>query len=134
NGRFVTEDLTKTIRNGQIDYARYAATYGSSGVPQPWASELFLLDRDSVAVRVYQSGNELVIEKGGIGSSTFTGQGVKVLDYKVYIWPALNPFSGGSVQEQPTATLFLNLESNLNPRDVVRLPFQITVATRQYSQ
>lgn len=127
NGRFITEDLTKVVRNGEIDYARYG-----SSVPQPSTNDLYLRDRDGVQIRIYRQEDFLIIEKLGIGSSNFTGTEVKVLDFLVYIWPATNPFPGGT--EQPTVSVYLNLESNINQRDKIRLPFQITAATKQYPE
>lgn len=137
NARFITEDITKIVRNGQVDYARYVSTYGISGVPQPLASpsRLFLIDQDGVSIEISQSGDDLRIEKTGIGATNYSGREVKVLDFKAYVWPALNPFAvGATVREQPTVTIYLNLESNINPRDKTRFPMQITVATRRYPE
>lgn len=130
NGRFITEDITKIIRNGQIDYARYP----SATVPQPSTGDLYVIDRNGVRVRIYRSGNDLIIDKAGIGSTVFTGREVRVLTFQAYIWPSQDPYAGGSVSEQPTVTMFLDLESNINQRDKVRIPFQITVSTRQYPE
>lgn len=130
NGRFITEDLTKLIRNGRIDYSRYSG----GTVPQPATTNLYIIDRDGVSVRIYQSGDQLIIDKTGIGSSAITSSEAKVLNFQVYIWPSTDPFSGGAVREQPTATIYLDLESNINSRDKVRIPFQISVATKIYSQ
>jgi len=127
NGRFVMEDLTKIIRNGRIDYGAYA-----SGVPQPQAGVLNLINQDNENIGIFKQGEELIISKAGVGSSALTGGEVRVLDFKVYIWPATDPFPAGS--EQPTVTVFLDLESNINPRDRVRIPFQTTAATRQYPE
>ncbi|TSA45721.1 prepilin-type N-terminal cleavage/methylation domain-containing protein [bacterium] len=125
NGQFILEDLTKIIRNGAVDYARYGAS-----VPQPSSPHLYLLDQNGVQVDVYQSGANLVINKTGAGSTNYNGQEVTVLIFKAYIWPATNPFPGGT--EQPTVTIFLNLQANVNGRDKSVIPFQTTVATRQY--
>ncbi|MDP3993973.1 MAG: prepilin-type N-terminal cleavage/methylation domain-containing protein [Candidatus Doudnabacteria bacterium] len=130
NGRFILEDLTKTIRNGQIDYARYP----SQTVPQPYTGELYLIDNDGSFIRIFRQGDELRIDKGGGVTSAFSGREVKVLDFRVYIWPSRNPFGGGGAQEQPTATVFLNLQANIGPRITTRIPFQTTVATRQYPE
>lgn len=127
NGRFITEDITKIIRNGRIDYARYGTQ-----APQPSTDNLYLVDRSGVPIRIYPQGSNLMIEKTGIGASNFTGREVGVVNFRTYIWPATNPFPGGL--EQPTVTIFLELESNLNPRDRVRIPFQITASTRQYPE
>ncbi|MBI4050719.1 MAG: hypothetical protein HY396_01960 [Candidatus Doudnabacteria bacterium] len=127
NARFLSEDIAKLVRNGQIDYGRYGTT-----VPQPSTANLYLLDRDGVPVWIYKSGNYLVIDKSGFGSANFTGKEVKVLDFRVYVWPSVNPFPGGS--EQPSVTIFLDLQANVSAQDVTRFPFQITAATRQYPE
>lgn len=130
NGRFMTEDITKVVRNGQVDYARY----GGGGVPQPATPHLYLLDRDRVQIDIYQSGNNLVLDKLGVGSTNFSGTEVAIKNFQVYVSPAANPFAGGAVKEQPTVTLYLDLESNINARDKTRYVLQTTVATRQYPQ
>ena len=126
NGRFLIEDMTKMIRNGEIDYAKY----GVGGVPQPWRDYLYVLDQDGLPVEVRNIANGLVIDRGALGSSAYHGNKIKVLDFKVYIWPATNPIPLGDYQ--PTVTLYFNLESNINARDRISMPFQTTVATRQY--
>lgn len=129
NARFVYEDLTKLIANGTVDYNRYPGRT----VPQPNTNQLFVLDKDGTQVRVFRSGNTLRIRKGG-NTSDYTGSNVRVLNFRVFITPATNPFpvTGGSPREQPTVTMFLDLEANLGARDRVRQSFQTTVATRQY--
>ncbi len=135
NARFIHEDLTKLIANGSIDYTRYPV----GTVPQPSATELLLIDKDGVQVRVYQTGTILNIEKGVPGSSSvsaYSGDDVQVLGFQVYITPSTNPFpiGAGTPREQPTVGIFLDLISNLGTRDQVRQSFQTSVATRQYPE
>lgn len=130
NGRFLSEDLTKLVRNGQIDYARYLG----QTITQPTTNNLYLLDRDGVPVNIFKSGDSLLVTKGGSSYSSLTGNEVRVLDFKAFVWPSTDPFAGGSVAEQPTVTLYVDLESNINRRDPVRVPFEITVSTRQYPE
>ncbi len=134
NGRFITEDITKIIRNGQVDYPRYVSVYGAGGVPEPQATELFLLDQDSVPVRIYRQGTQLMLERTAaqIYTTNYSGREAAVLGFSAYIYPATSPFPGGT--EQPTVTIFLDLEANVNTRDKLRIPFQTTVASRQYPQ
>ncbi len=127
NGRFISEDVTKLIRNGQIDYARYGAS-----VPQPTTPNLYAIDRDGMQVWVYRSGDSLILDKGSYGSANLTSKEVKVLNFQVFVWPATDPFPGGT--EQPTVTMYLDLQANISSQDVTRFPFQITVATREYPQ
>ena len=128
NGRSLSEGITKFIRNGQVDYSRYP----SGTVQEPSTSDLYLIDQDGVNIRIYKSGDNLMIDKGGSNISAFSGSEVKVLDFKAYIWPANDPFGSGEIKEQPTVTLLLDLESNINQRDKVRIPFEITASRRQY--
>jgi len=125
NIRFLNEDLSKLIANGSIDYARYVA------VPQPNATELLILDRDGAQVRIFRNGDHLQIQRGtGLGApvSNFTGNDVRVLDFKVYIAPAIDPF----LNQHPTVTIYLDFESNVGEREKIREVFQTTIATREY--
>lgn len=126
NIRFISEDLTKLIRNGQIDYAAYGG-----GVPQP-ATTLNLLDRDGQRVQVSFTGNNLVFNKPGIGQTNYNGREVKIYNFSAFVAPQNNPFPGGT--EQPTVTVYMELEANINQRDKIRTPLQITASTRQYPQ
>lgn len=131
DARFVQEDLTKLIANGTVDYSQYPGRT----VPQPSTNQLWVLDKDGIQVRVFRSGNILRIRKGPAGNTTdYTGSNVRVLNFRVFITPATDPFpvGGGSPREQPTVTVFLDLEANLGARDRVRQSFQTTAATRQY--
>ncbi len=128
NARFISEDLSKVVRNGEIDYSRYP----SQSAPQPEATDLYVVDQSGTQIRIYLQNEILILDKLGIGSANFTSQEVAVKDFKVYISPALNPFPGGN--DQPTATVYFDLESKVNSRDKTRAKFQVTLATRQYPE
>lgn len=128
NARFIAEDITKFVRNGQIDYSRYSG----SVAPQPYTTDLFLLDRDNVRLHIYKSGTNLILDKSGAGTANFTGSDLRVLDFKAFIWPAADPIPGGS--EQPAVTVYMDMETDVNSLAKARFPFQITVATRQYQK
>lgn len=128
NSRFISEDISKIVRNGEIDYSRYP----SGTAPQPVATDLYLLDQGGTQIRIYLQNEALILDKLGIGSANFTSKEVAVKDFKVYITPATNPFPGGN--DQPRATIYLDLESNVNPRDKTRARFQVTLTTRQYPE
>ncbi len=138
NGRYMMEDIAKIVRNGQVDYARYASLESNGRVPQASAQYLYLLDRDGTQVRiVYNAGNQNVtIQKGVSAVTNYVGNEVKVLDFRAFVWPDTAPFSilASRPDEQPTVTIFVSLESNQNPRYIERAQMQTTVATRQYSR
>lgn len=125
NGRFIMEDLSKTIRNGAIDYANYGAT-----IVQPSVSLLYLLDQEGKKITVRKVGDNLTLERVGIGTSNYNSREVRVLSFSAFVWPDSNPIPAGN--EQPTVTIYLELESNINPKVVLRLPMQTTITTRQY--
>ena len=129
NARFVMEDISKIVRNGQINYAAYGGP-----VPQPSAQYLYLIDRDGQPVRIsYNAGNQtLDLQKGSGATTNYMGAEVRVLNFRAYVWPDNDPFIIPVPLEQPTVTVFLDLQSNLNPRFVERAQMQTTVATRQY--
>lgn len=133
-GRIILEDLTKIVRNGQIDYASYVSNYGASGAPQPSVDTLYLINELGENVEISKSANNLLLTKNGTTSSRMNANEVDILDFNVYVWPATDPFSGGSTREQPTVTIFLELQSDINDRDVVTVPFQTTASTRQYPE
>ena len=128
NSRFISEDISKIIRNGRIDYSRYP----DGQAPQPSATDLYLVDKDGAQIWIYRNptSEALVLDKLGIGSANFSSNEVRIKDFRVYIWPSGNPFPGGT--EQPTATLYLDLESNVNARDKTRMKFQVGLSTREY--
>ena len=136
NARFVSEDITKTIRNGRIDYDSYSCSIFPNTVCQPYVADLYLRDTDNLLHRIYKPDGEEYLQVVKIlGTSQLTGSEVRVLNFRVYIWPPCDPsgfICGFLYDEQPTVTVFFELESNLNSRDKIRMPFQITAATRQY--
>ena len=136
NIRFINEDLAKIISNGSIDYASYSGL-----VPQPQAANLYLTAKDGTKIRVYQTGSNLTIVKtpplgGPAASAVYTGSDVRVLDFRVYITPAANPFppSLSTPKEQPTVTIYVEFEANLGARDPVRQYYQTTIATKEYPE
>ena len=56
---------------------------------------------------------------------------MRVLDFKVYIAPAIDPFIN-VLNQHPTVTIYLDFESNVGEREKIREVFQTTIATREY--
>jgi type II secretory pathway pseudopilin PulG len=134
NARFISEDISKIIRNGEIDYSRYP-----SQTAPTQSGDLYLLDKDGNEVYIYRDTNlasptfeNLMIEKQLIYLAPFSSKEVKVKDFQVLVWPATNPFPAGL--EQPRVTVFLDLEANVNLRDKTTAKFQFTLTTRQYPE
>ena len=132
NVRFVGGELTKIIEAGKIDYASYAA----GTVAQPFTTDLYLRDHNQTQLRIFKSGDFLALEKAGVGTANLTGREIKVLNFRLYIWPATNPFPEGPAtpKEQPTVTIYVDLQSNLGGENPSLMTFQTTIATREYPQ
>src|SRR3989344_9193253 len=81
NARFVMEDISKIVRNGQVNYAAYGGS-----IPQPSTQTLHLIDRDGTVVRIALSGDTLTLQKDG-NSTNYVGDEVRVLNFRAYIWP-----------------------------------------------
>jgi|SRR3989338_5516381 len=127
NIRFISEDLSKLVRNGQVDYVSYGGT-----APQS-AAYLYLLDRDGQKVQISLSGNnDLELNKPGIGKTNYNGREIKIYNFVAFVTPATNPFPGGT--EQPTVTIYMEIEANISQRTKIRTPFQMTLSTWQYPQ
>ncbi len=136
NGRFVSEFITKIIRNGRIDYDSYSCLIFPDTVCQPYVTNLYLLDQDNINTRIYKPvGQNLILVQTPGGSSRLTGNEVHITNFRAYIWPPRDPYGFLPLdREQPTVTVFFELESNVDPRYIIKMPVQITAATRQYDQ
>lgn len=134
NIRFISEDLSKLISNGAVNYDPDGY---NNFVPQPSADNLYIIDRSGSRIRIYKSGDELIYDKdSGNFSTAYTGREVKVLEFKVFITPDTNPFppGAGKPKEQPTVTIYAEFEANSGSRDAVRQIFQTTITTKQYPE
>jgi len=59
NIRFVKDDFTKLVSNGQIDFA----SYPGAAVPQPATGDIYLLDQAGNPVHIYRAGDFLILAK-----------------------------------------------------------------------
>lgn len=139
NARFLSEFITREIRNGSLNFDAYGATLPSLGssIPAGIADSLALVNSASEQEVVSLSSGVINLEKTGIGSSSLSSSEVTVSNLKFYIKPANNPFVIGGPTEQPKVTFTFTLTSNLNgatsrPANQARITIQTTVSSRQY--
>lgn len=128
NARYIMEFLAKEIRNGKINYASYP-----SGIV-PANPDLYLENQSNIIERLYLSGTNMVLDKGG-ATTNMNSVSVKVTTLKFYIKPAGDPYTPAKTyNEQPHVTVVLGLTSNFgnNPKDIIVLNLQDTFAVRNY--
>jgi len=133
NARFISEFLTKEIRNGQIDYfgpapspCTLSATSGSS---------LAIINIDGDHECFYLSGTNLMVAKSAGGNLLAPVQlndsKVKVSLLQFYLAPNCNPYSAGAKTE-PTVTINAEVQANPDPLDNITLPIQTTISIPKY--
>ncbi|PIR97617.1 MAG: hypothetical protein COT91_00495 [Candidatus Doudnabacteria bacterium CG10_big_fil_rev_8_21_14_0_10_41_10] len=131
NARFITEYLTREVRNGSIDYGSYVAY----GISQP-EDELHLINSAGEMITISLSDGVLQLSKVGVGSSELSNSDIIVSDVDFYIYPLSLPFCPDPCpNDQPRVTFVMTLTSNTNvrPTDQTTIKLQGTVSSRQYS-
>ena len=149
NARFITEFLSKEIRNGHIDYEKYLGN-----VPTTTTS-LWLLNQNNETENIYladstspqnvlanssgcQSGiticDVMILKPGVSGTATTLNSGsVKITNFEFIISPSTNPFTASkTVNEQPHVTAVIQLTANLGSRDEVKMDLQSTFSELYY--
>ena len=134
NARFILEFLTKEIRNGEIDYARYG---GSIPVGN---THLYLINQAGESEDIYLSNVgcpsatpcNLVLSKNS-STSNLNTQTVKLTSFNFYIKPAGDPYAGLAYNEQPRVTITMSLLSQGQTfTDTAKIDLETTVTSRNY--
>ncbi|MEK7073449.1 MAG: type II secretion system protein [Patescibacteria group bacterium] len=140
--RVAVEQIARGVRQGSIDYARYAdpAEGGPIGLTD---TRLFLRgsDGNTFSFRRGESGCEpgsipcLIVEENG-ETASLTPKGVVVEQFTVIVNPTFNPFErlpDGTYPNtaQPTVTVVLVLRSG-SGASAASIRVQTTVASRAY--
>lgn len=134
NARFISEYLTREIRNGYINYGTSPLNYSGSSVPQSVASDLRLINNAGEHTRVYLSNGVLYLEKNGIGTTNLSGQDVTISNLGFYIYPAQDPYNGGGTAVHPRVTFVFTITSNTTTRtiDQSRITIESSVSSRDF--
>lgn len=128
NARFLSEFLTREIRNGSIDYSSY------STVSNP-EDELYLINVDGEAELISLSSGSMRLTKAGFSDSDLSSSDITVSDLDFYISPNSDPFCPAPCPDaQPRVTYTFTLTSNTSLReaDQTSMRVQGTVSSRQY--
>ncbi len=136
NARFISEYLTREIRNGTINYDSPPLNYPSNTASQPMASDLRLINGAGERVRMYLSGTTLMLEKNGVGTTSLSGQDVRISNLRFYVYPSQNPYGSGAVAAHPRVTFAFTIDSNITTRatDQARATIQSTVSSREFPE
>ena len=133
NARFISEFLTKEIRNGQILYSGSAPspcnTFAASG------TTLAIVNIDGDTECFYSSGTNLMVAKNAGGSLLAPVQlndsKIKINNLKFFVAPNCNPYTAGA-RTEPQVTITAQVQSNPNPIDNITIPLQTTVSIPKY--
>ena len=125
NARYITEFISREIRNGRIDYDAYGGA-----IPNP-TNTLRLVDKDGNSASFQFSNGDVTYTRAG-QTSQLDSQGINIGNFRFFIAPVVDPFgvSPGLI-EQPMVTLVLEISSE-NSRDPATMIVQTTVSTRFY--
>ena len=135
NSIFISEFLSKEIRNGQVDYGL------NGSVPSPCSS----LPTSGASLAIYNvtgdhdcfylSGSNLMLAKSAGGSLLTPVQvndsRVKILSLSFSVAPTCNPYTSGA-QTEPQVTINAQIQSNIDSQDLVTLPLQTTISIPRY--
>lgn len=124
NVRFISEFLTREIRNGDLDFSPtgYNGSIGGSGQ----TAVLYLVNRDGEKEAVTMSGNGIRLTKAG-NSTNLSGSDTIVSRLDFYI----RPTTPGS-QTLVTFVYIISSNNGSRPGDQTTLAVQSSVAARDY--
>ena len=127
NVRFVSEYLTREIRNGYVRYSAYGASVAQPGP----VTVLYLNDHTGTPIDITLSGGKLRLTRGG-STTDLTGNDVVVSSFAVWIFPATNPYPVGSVQPRVTFTFTIRSNISIRPTDQTTIQYETSASPRYY--
>ncbi len=141
NARFLTELISKEVRNGKIDYndSCNGLSFGSGTSPY---NQLQVINVDNDKVCFYQNGTDLYYTKNSLpaGGTKINDTNTSILNFKVFVTPDFNPYCQdyptcsiipGSAVE-PRITIVGTVRSNADPQNIIDLPFQTSISIPAY--
>lgn len=145
NGRFITEFLTREVRNGSIDYPAYGGIAGSDN-PVGQTSELNLINSQGEFERIFASNSSctagavaetagvLCLTKIGVATTDLTSAGLTISNLHFYVYPRTDPFTAGGPDRQPRVTFTFRLATTASAGlgETVSADLQSTVSSREY--
>lgn len=136
NARFISEFITREVRNGVLNYSTAPGAYSAGAIPAT-GSDLRLINSAGEHILINPSGTSLRLTKYGIGaggsdvSTNLSGDKVQISNLIFFITPSQDP----SVSHlHPRVTFTFTVTSNTNSRtlDQSSMKIQGTATTRDY--
>lgn len=143
NSRYISEYISKEIRNGQIDY--YGPNPCGTGFPSGASPFTYLpiLNVDGDHLCFSSFSNDLYLVKGNSNYPYYykiNDLGTQVLNFKVYLKPEFNPYCsnppscttplGSSIQ--PRVTIVGTVRANADPQNIIDMPFETSISLPLY--
>lgn len=140
NVRFISEYLSKEIRNGQLNYFGPAS---SPCVVPPFTSPsntLSIVNVDGERLCFYlgtasglvsSAGPHLWLIKNNLAAVKINSSNVSITSLNFYVSPTANPYSA-SLKVQPRVSLIGTLKANSSTQDNVTMPIQTTISIPVY--
>ena len=147
HARFISEGISKEIRNGSIDWEEpkpvniASVCGGFPSVSPDYRISIVNVDGDRLCYYLgdinglrSSTGQYLWLIKNDLDAVRLTSDQVRLLNFKVYVAPLTNPYCnnppscsivGSSVQ--PRVTIVATLQSNLDRKTTVTIPMQTTI-------
>jgi type II secretory pathway pseudopilin PulG len=147
HARFISESMSKEIRNGVIDWEEpkplnVASFCGGAPSTNP-DYRLSIINVDGNRLCYYlgddsgflsASGQVLWLIKNDLGSVRLSSEDVRIKNFRIYVNPLVNPYcndppscSNIGTDVQPRVTIVANIESVSDPKNIVSIPIQTTV-------
>ena len=135
NSRFITEYLTKEIRNGKVDYVGPVASAQCSTIATSGPS-LAILNIDGDHECFYLLGTDLMFAKNAGGTpltaSKLNDPAVKILTLNFYVTPTTNPFTAAGSCITPQVTIIGTLQATNGVQNSETIPFETTISEPRY--
>jgi hypothetical protein len=147
HARFISESMSKEIRNGVIDWEEpkplnVASFCGGAPSTNPdYRLSIINVDGDRLCYYLGDnngflsaSGSALWLIKNDLDAVRLTSIEVKIKFFRIYVNPLENPYcndppacSSIGTDVQPRVTIVANIESVSDPKNVVAVPIQTTI-------
>ena len=149
NARYISEFMSKEIRNGNFDY--YGPRAGSCAAPGSLSPDyqIPIVNVDNERICFYlgdnngaisASGKNLWIARGSLAQNQrLNGDNVTVESFRVYLTPSQNPYCndppgcsevGSTIQ--PRVTFVASIKASPDPQNSITIPLQTTISIPAY--
>lgn len=143
NARYVSEFLSRELRNGRLDYSAYGGSLTAAS-PQGKSDRLYLTNAAGEQESIYPSdvsgnyqaaGVYLALNKTGVGTTLLTSSDVGVSNLNFYVDPPSDPYPAAApIKRQVRVTIVFTVSStaSVSITDRALINIQTTISQRYY--